>query len=117
MALGGVGRTPAQPRRTGRNWGKMQNNKGLVSGLALQIVGNKLVLVIATGEPLSQDANGLALELDGPSISKSADGIRLSEVQELKQAAQVAAAKQEVMAYTAALHSEAQAFAFFQGQM
>lgn len=61
----GTGRTPRADRRTRRNWGKMTKDSGIVDGDAIQIgADGRITLKIATGEPLTQDSNGLALATD-----------------------------------------------------
>ncbi len=60
--LGGAGRTPRTQARVRRNWGRMSDSSGLTGGEAVQIdINGKIVLVVAPGEPFTQDANGLAL--------------------------------------------------------
>ena len=82
MAFGGLSRVPREDTRIRRNVDRLRTPATLFdpnNSIKLDSQG-RITLTIATDEPLSQDSNGLALEIDGDTISESANGIKISEV-------------------------------------
>jgi hypothetical protein len=83
----------------------------------ISIVDGILVVSLQSTGGLANTAGELGIKLDGNELALSSDGLTISQRHEFRRQAELQVKKQESMAYTSALHSEAQAMAFFQGQM
>ena len=118
--LGGFSRIPnanVDPRVRRQSANLATDVQWISDDEVIQIVDGVLSLILKSDGGLENIAGELTIKVRGDTLDLTSDGIFISQVHEFRRQSQMESKKQEAMAYSSALHSEAQAFAFFQGQM
>jgi hypothetical protein len=119
-SLGGFSRIPnanRDPRVRRQSANLASDAQWIDDASVISIVDGILVVTLDADGGLVNTVGELGIKLNGNELALSTDGLTIAQRHEFRRTAELAVAKQESMAYTSALHSEALAFAFFQGQM